>query len=238
MLHPAPQNHLLAALAAYLPNVRDSLVPDLKRVPLKQDHVLFDAGGSPTLVWFPPSAAVSILAKVERRVIKAARVSCEKAIRLSSIAGTNGIALYAQAQIEGQAFEVDASFLRHTLRQNSEACELIFSCVTELFGRLARVFTRKRLHSAPQRLANKLLLTREHRNSNPIAITHTSLAGSIGGARSVGAQTMLEFRRTRWGISNHRRITVLRRSQIEQTVCSCHTFIHHEKNISPVGAPP
>jgi hypothetical protein len=47
MLYPAPQNHLLAALAAYLPNVRGTLVPDLKRVLLKQDHVLFDAGVSP-----------------------------------------------------------------------------------------------------------------------------------------------------------------------------------------------
>ncbi len=75
MLHPAPQNHLLAALAAYLPNVRDTLAPDLKRVPLKQDHVLFDAGESPTPVLFPLSGAASILAKVERRVIEAAMVS-------------------------------------------------------------------------------------------------------------------------------------------------------------------
>jgi CRP-like cAMP-binding protein len=238
MLYPAPQNHLLAALAAYLPNVRDTLVPDLKRVLLKQDHVLFDAGESPTLVLFSISGAASILAKVERRAIEAAMVSREDAVGLSSIAGTNGITLYAQTRIEGQAFEVDASFLRHTLRQNGEACEIIFNCATEFFGRLALVFTRKRLHPAPQRLANKFLLTREYRHSNPTTITNTSLIRPIGGARSVGAQSRLEFRRARWSISNHCRITVLRRSQIEQTVCSCHTFIRYEKNISPVGAPP
>ncbi len=200
MLHPAPQNYLLAALAAYLPNVRDSLVPDLKRVPLKQDHVLFDAGESPT--------------------------------------GANGIPLCAQVRIEGKALEGDSSVLHHALRQNSEACEPIFNRAAEFFGRLALVFTCKRLHSTPQRLANKLLLTREYRNSNPIAITNTSLARSIGGARSVGAQTMLEFRRARWGRSSHCWITVLKRSQIEQIACGCHTFIHHEKNISSVGAPP
>jgi hypothetical protein len=238
MLHPAPQHHLLAALAAYLSNVRESLVPDLKRVPLKQDHVPSDVGESPTPVWVPLSGAASILPKVERRVIEAAMVSREEPVGLSSIAGMNGITLYAQARIEGQAFEVDASFLRHTLQLNREACELIFNCATELFGRLALVFTSKRLHSAPQRSANKLLLTREYRNSSPIAITNTNLARSIGGARSVGSQTILEFRRARWGRSAHCRITVLKRSQIEQTVCGCHPFIHHEKNTSSIGAPP
>jgi hypothetical protein len=238
MLHPAPQNHLLAALAAYLPNVRDTLVPDLKRVLLKQDHVLFDAGEPPTPVLFPLSGAASILAKVERRVIEAAMVSGEDAVRLSSIAGTNGITLYAQARIEGQGFEVDASFLRHALQQNSEACEIIFNCATKFFGRLALVFTRKRLHPAPQRLANKLLLTREYRHFNPTAITNASLTRPISGARSASARTVLEFRRARWDRSSHCRITVLKRSQIEQTVCGYHTFILHEKNISSVGAPP
>jgi CRP-like cAMP-binding protein len=238
MLHPAPQNHLLAALAAYLLNVRDTLDPDLKKGSLKQGHALFDAGESPTPVLFSLSGAASILAKVGRRVIEAAMVSSEDAVGLSSIAGTNGITLYAEARIDGQAFEVDASFLRHALQQNSEACEIIFNCATEFFGRLALVFTRKRLHYAPQRLANKLLLTREHRHSNPTAITNISLTRPIGGARNAGAQSRLEFRRARWDRSGHCRITVLRRSQIEQTVCSCHTFIHHEKNISPVGAPP
>jgi hypothetical protein len=210
MLHPAPQNHLLAALAAYLLNVRDTLDPDLKKGSLKQGHALFDAGESPTPVLFSLSGAASILAKVGRRVIEAAMVSREDAVGLSSIAGTNGITL----------------------------CEIIFNCATEFFGRLALVFTRKRLHYAPQRLANKLLLTREHRHSNPTAITNISLTRPIGGARNAGAQSRLEFRRARWDRSGHCRITVLRRSQIEQTVCSCHTFIHHEKNISPVGAPP
>jgi hypothetical protein len=238
MLHRSPNNEFLAALAAHLPNVYDSLVPDLIKVPVKKDIVSFDAGESPTRVWFPISGAVSILAKVDRYITEATMVGGEGAIGLLGIAGTDGIPRYARMLIEGKALEIDANILRHIFQQNSEAYELIVNYVTGLFERLAIVSICNRFHSTQHHLASKHLLMRECRNSNSTAVTHTNLAGSIGAARSVDTRTMLEFRRARRGGSRRAQIINIKRSPFEHIALSCHTFIDHDKHISSVAAPP
>jgi hypothetical protein len=238
MLHRSPNNEFLAALAAHLPNVYDSLVPDLIKVPLKKDIMSFDTEESPTWVWFPISGAVSILAKVDQCVIEAPMVGCEGAIELLSIAGTNGIRLYTRVRIEGKSLEINANILRHVFQQKSEAYELIVNCVTGLFERLAILSICNRFHSIQRHLASRHLLMLECRNSNSTAVTHTNLAGLIGVARSVATRTMLEFRRARRGGSWRAQIINIKRSPFEHIALSCHTFIHHDKYISSVAAPP
>ena len=57
-LHDPRQNQLLAALSA---RDRERLTPDLELVHLQRGQVLCEAGATPTHVYFPITAIVSLL---------------------------------------------------------------------------------------------------------------------------------------------------------------------------------
>ena len=237
-MYRALENQLLAALAARLPNVYDGLVPDLKRVPLKKDHVLFGAGESPTRVWFPVSGAASILVNVDRHVIEAALIGCEGAIGLSGIAGPGNSALSAEVMIEGQALEIEVQALRQSLLKNGEAYGLMIDYLTGLIVHLARRSICNKLHPARHRLANTLLSICEYTGSNSVVTTHADLARSIWVAPSVVSEIMHDFRRAGWLVSGRGQITILNQSRLVHLACGCHNSTLYQKHISPVGAPP
>jgi CRP-like cAMP-binding protein len=236
--YPTPTNDLLVVLAARLPIAYDSLAPHLKRVFLNKDTILFDVGETPDRVWFITRGAVSLFVDVRHRVIEAAMIGREGAVGISGIARRNSIPLYAQVQIEGEALEIDARILHRVLRQNSEAYDLIFDYMNDLFGRLALLCVCNRFHSTRQRLASKLLLMQKCMRSDSFYMTHASLAEAIGVARSVVTEAMLKFRKEGWVGAERNRITIIKRGKLKYTACSCHTFTSHEIFFSSLNAPP
>jgi CRP-like cAMP-binding protein len=231
--YPTPTNDLLVVLAARLPTAYDSLVPYLKRVFLNKDTILFDVGETPDRVWFITRGAVSLFVNARHRVIEAAMIGREGAAGLSGIARANGIPVYAQVQIEGEALEIDVRILHRVLRQYSEAYDLIFDYVNGLFGRLALLCACNRFHSTKQRLASKLLLMQKCMRSDSFYVTHASLAEAIGVARSVVTEAMLEFRHEGWVRAKRNRITIMKGEKLKYTACNCHTFISRENLFRP-----
>jgi CRP-like cAMP-binding protein len=106
----ANENLVLSALT---PAVYARLTPNLKRVRLQAGSALYDIGSTADHAWFITSGIVSLLTTTEAgEIIEAAAVGREGVVGLSGITKRNGMAFWAQAQISGEALQLDTKTLK------------------------------------------------------------------------------------------------------------------------------
>ncbi len=97
------ENGVLSALP---PSVYDHLKPKLKRVRLEAGSTLYDLGSASEYTWFITKGLASLLTYLESGdIIEAAAVGREGIVGLSGITKRNGMVLWAQVQISGEAIE-------------------------------------------------------------------------------------------------------------------------------------
>jgi CRP-like cAMP-binding protein len=125
MLKPFPNKN--GVLAALTPSVYARLTPNLRRVRLEAGSTLYDIGSASDQAWFITSGIVSLLTTTEAGdIIEAAAVGREGIVGLSGISRRNGMTFWAQAQISGEALQIDAKTLQSMLEQESEFYKLLY----------------------------------------------------------------------------------------------------------------
>jgi len=94
---------------------------------LEAGSALFDIGSTSDHAWFITEGIASLFTTTKAGdIIEAASVGREGVVGLSGIAKRNGMALWAQVQISGEALQIGAKALQDMLKQESALYELLF----------------------------------------------------------------------------------------------------------------
>jgi CRP-like cAMP-binding protein len=213
-------------LAALTPAVYARLTPNLKRVRLEAGDTLYDIGSTFDHTWFVTSGIVSLFTTTEAGdIIEAAAIGREGVVGLSGIMKRNGMALWAQVQISGEALRIDTKTLHDMLGQESAFYKLLFEYTHTLSEQIVLTFVCNRFHATEQRLARWLLLAQDRGCSDSMALTHDNMGQMLGISRSCVSLAAGALQRR--GLIHYVRghVNILNRRGLEGEVCKCYEAI-------------
>jgi CRP-like cAMP-binding protein len=213
-------------LAALTPAVYARLTPHLKRVRLEAGSPLFDIGSTSDHAWFITEGVASLFTTTKAGdIIEAASVGQECVVGLSGIAKRNGMALWAQMQISGEAFQVGLKILQGMLRQKIALYDLLFEYSNTLSEQIALTVGCNQFHNMEQRLARWLLMARDRISSDSMALTHDIMGQMLGVSRSRVSLAACAFQKK--GLIYYLRghINILNRVGLEDAACECYQAI-------------
>jgi len=224
--HLPIKNKILAALptAEY-----QRLVPHLEQVTLPIRQVLYEASEPITHVYFPNQGIVSLICNQEDgSTIEAGLVSNDGMVGLPVIWGGNSTTTTALTQVAGDGMKMKAELLKAEFKRGGELQSLLLRYTQALFTQVTQTAACNRLHTIEERLARWLLLVSDHMPSNSFGLTQEFL-GDMLGCRRAGV-TVAAGTLSRAGIISYKRgnITILNKSDLEDTSCECYFVIKNE----------
>jgi CRP-like cAMP-binding protein len=217
------ENGVLAALP---PAVYEIITPSLKRVRLAAGSILHDIGSTSDHAWFITSGIVSLLTTTEAgQIIEVAAIGREGVVGLSGIAKRNRMAFWAQAQISGEALQIEAKTLQGVLGREKVFYELLFQYTYALSEQIALTFACNQFHKTEQRLARWLLTAGDRTASDSIVLTHDIMGQMLGVSRSRVslAAGVLQKKGLIHYLRGH--INILNRVGLEDAACECYQTI-------------
>src|SRR5262245_6222067 len=217
------ENGVLSALP---PSVYDQLKPKLKRVRLEAGSTLYDLSSASEYTWFITNGLVSLLTYLESGdIIEAAAVGREGVVGLSGITNRNGMALWAQVQISGEALQIPSKILQDMLREEIAFLRLLFEYTHSLSEQIALTTACNQFHSTEQRLARWLLLAQDRDSANSIVLTHDNMGQMLGVSRGHLSRSAGALQRKGLIYYMRGRISILNRRGLEDSACECYQAI-------------
>jgi CRP-like cAMP-binding protein len=213
-------------LSALTPAVYARLSPSLKMVRLEAGNALYDVGGTSNYAWFITSGIVSLLTTTEAgKIIEAAAVGREGVVGLSGITRRNGMALWAQAPISGEALRIDTKTLQSMLDREIAFYKLLFEYTHSLSEQIALTVVCNQFHTAEQRLARWLLIAQDRIGSDSMVLTHDIMGQMLGISRSRVSQAAGALQKK--GLIHYARahINIHNRKELENAACECYRSI-------------
>jgi CRP-like cAMP-binding protein len=215
--HGPERNQLLAALpaAAY-----QSLLPHLERVRLDQKAILAMPGQASRYAYFPRSAVLSLLVRMEDGgAVEAATTGLEGMLGLPHFLGDGVSTDEAVCQIEGEALRMPAEAFRQACDELPELRRLLERYTLALMGQMSRTAGCNRAHPVEERCARWLLLTHDRAGSDSFGLTHEFLAAMLGTRRA--SVTVVAGQLQQAGLIHYRRgtLTILDREGLEAASC-------------------
>ncbi len=195
----------------------------LKLVSLSSGQVLFEAGQSPSCVYYPVGAVVSMInpqpdgKDVEMHMLGKL---CMVGAGLSNL----GIQSFYQAKVRsgGLAYRLDA----HHLRRIWDECPVYKltaqRAMHRLFLELSQSVVCSKKHSVDQQLIRWILLTLDNTLTASISITQQSLSQLLGLRREAVSLSMLKLEENGWIAKSRGAFTVLDRKNLELAACDCY----------------
>jgi CRP-like cAMP-binding protein len=158
-------------------------------------------------------------------IIEAASIGREGVVGLSGLAKRNGMALWAQMQISGEAFQVSLEILQSMLRQEIALYDLLFEYSHTLSEQIALTVGCNQFHNTERRLARWLLMARDRISSDSMALTHDIMGQMLGVSRSRVslAACALQKKGLIYYLRGH--INILNRGGLEDAACECYQTI-------------
>jgi CRP-like cAMP-binding protein len=225
--HTPRQNRLLRALTKDYERV----VAELELVYWDAGRVLYQSGHDPGYAYFPTTAIVSLLSKMENGAFAE--------IAITGNDGVVGVALFmggattttdAIVQTAGHAYQLSGDVLRKEFARGGELNLLLLRYAQALFTQMAQTAACNRHHSLEQQLCRWLLLRLDLLASNEVTATHDLIASLLGVRRSGVSEVARHLRDV--GLISYTRgcITVLDRQKLEQCACECYSVVKSEVN--------
>jgi CRP-like cAMP-binding protein len=233
--HTLKQNHLLAELPA---DVFARLLPHLEFVPLHQNSVICEAGGTLSHAYFPTSGIVSLLYIMENgATTEIASTGNDGFVGVALAMGGERMPNSAVVQSAGYAYRVKASVMRKEFQQYGALQNLLLRYTQSLLTQMAQTAVCNRYHSIDQQLCRWLLLTLDKLTTNQLHTTQEMIANRLGvrregvteAARKLQSAGLIEYARGR--------ITILDRAKLEERVCECYSVVKKEaERLLPYGS--
>lgn len=224
-LNSPKQNHILAALPQ---SVYRRLLPRLKGVMLPLGKTLIPANGSLPYVYFPTTSIVSISYGVHKGVMaKTWPVGNEGIVGVSAFLGGVAADNQATVQFAGQAFQLDAKYLRAEFLHGAELQKLLLRYVEALLTQASQSDMCRHHHSIDQRLSRFLLRAFDRMPTDQLAITQERIARLLGVGRARLSEAASRLQAD--GIIDYRRgqISLLNRRKLKARSCACYTVIRN-----------
>ena len=224
---PDPRdNWLLAALADA---EWDRFATHLQPVTLPLGSVLYDPGTTPSHVFFPTTAIVSLLYVMEDgSSAEIAVVGNEGLVGISLFMGGQSTSSQAVVQAAGQGFRLDARVMLAEFNRSGAVMHLLLRYTQALITQMAQTSVCNRHHSLDQQLCRWLLLSLDRLRSSELVMTQELLSHILGVRRA--SITDAAGRLQRDGLIRYERgrIAVLDRPGLERRSCECYKVVKRE----------
>jgi CRP-like cAMP-binding protein len=221
------RNQLLAALphAAYL-----NLLPNLERVPLVFEQVLYEPGERMEYVYFPNYGVVSLLTIMANSTKgEVGLIGNEGMVGIPVFLGVETTSLEMLVQIPGDAMRMKVSVFKKLLNR-SDFYNLLQHYTHALMFQTSQISACNSYHSVAQRCCRWLLMSHDRVNSDSFPLTHKFLAYMLGVRRA--SVTVVANKLQQTGLIRYHRgqIVVVDRLGLEQASCECYKLIKSESD--------
>ncbi len=230
------QNHLLCALP---PVERARWAPQLERVELAPGQVLSESNSTPTFVYFPVTAVVSLLYMTrEGGSAEIAVIGNDGVVGISLFMGGNATPSRAVVQSAGHAYRLRAQVAMSEVERGGAVLSVLLRYTQSLIAQVSQTAVCNRYHSIDQQLARRLLLGLDRSSSDELVMTQELVANLLGVRRE--GVTAAAHKLQQAGVIRYRRghIAVLDRKRLEQRTCECYAGARREyERLLPMPMP-
>ena len=216
-----PQNNdLLAALSC---DEWNELESEMEEVVLSHNQVLCEFGKTPTYLYFPTTAIVSLLYMTESgSSSEVAVVGNDGVVGISLVLSGGNSTSHALVQSAGKGYRMRAQAVKNAIKGNGSLLNILLRYSQSMITQVAQTAVCNRHHTIDQQLCRRLLLSLDLLNSNEIAITQETIASMLGVRRESVTDAALKLQSA--GTINYKRglITILDRTALETRSCECY----------------
>lgn len=226
ILHSAMHNRLLAALPA---TERDRLLPHLELVSMPLGEILYESGSQLQHVYFPTTAAVSLLHVLENGAsAEIAVVGNEGALGISQLIVGKIRPRRAVVQRAGDGYRLKAQLLQYEFNRAGPVLRLLLQYSEVLAAQMTQTVACNRHHSIEQQLCRWLLLSLDRLSTDSLSMTQDVIANTLGVHREGLAEAAENLQHA--GLIRYRRshIKALDRAGLEKNACECYALIKRE----------
>jgi CRP-like cAMP-binding protein len=177
------QNKLLAALP--LAEVL-RLESKLASVELQQGQALYELGSTPSCVYFPTTAVVSMLYEFEDGAsAETAVVGNKGLVGIAVFMGGDSRLGRAVVRKAGHALRLPADALKEEFLRAGPLMQLLLRYAQALITQVAQTAACNQHHGMDQRLCRWLLLNLDRMQGNDVGVTQELIASMLGGRAKV-----------------------------------------------------
>jgi CRP-like cAMP-binding protein len=225
--NPIPtENRILAALPR---EEYERLLPNLERVNLKYDQILYEAGEAIRYAYFLDSAVVSMLSVTEEgSTLEVGLVGNEGILGVPIFLRAREMPYRAIVQASGTARRMKSEVLREEFDQCGPLHDLLLRYLHVLVIQLSQAGVCNRFHNVEQRLCRWLLMAHDRAKSGDLRFTQEFLSQMLGVQRdgiSMAAGTLQKAGLIRYSRGH---ITILDRKGLEAATCECYRIVKEE----------
>jgi CRP-like cAMP-binding protein len=221
------ENRLLAALPS---EVKARLEPNLERVSLPFQEVLYKSREPIDQVYFPNNAVISVLTILKDRTpAEVGLVGNEGMVGLPVFLGVETTPLKAIVQIPGEAMRMKTDVFKDLVNQGDLLHDLL--CYTHvLMLQISQSAACNPRHSVEERCCRWLLMIRDRVHSDQFPLTQEFLSRMLGVRRA--SVTVVAGRLQKAGLIRYSRgkITILDRQGLEAVSCECYRLVKDEED--------
>jgi CRP-like cAMP-binding protein len=210
-------------LLANLPSVEWARwKPLLEPVELLRGQVLSESGQTPSYVYFPTTAIVSLLyMTMDGESSEIAVVGNDGLVGISVFMGGNATPSQAIVQSAGQGYRLRAQVIKDEIDRPGPVMLMLLRYTQAFMAQVSQTAACNRYHSIDQLLCRRLLLGLERLPSNALLMTQELLANMLGVRREGVTAAALKLQND--GIIRYSRgkINVLDRTRLAQRTGEC-----------------
>ncbi len=189
----------------------------LDHVNLVRGQVLCDSGCTPTHVYFPTSAVLSLLYNTrDGQSCEVAVIGCDGLTGLSLFMGGNSTSYQVVVQTAGSAFRISAHAVKQEIDQCTAVSSMMLHFAQALMAQVAHTAACHRFQSIDQLLCRRLIQGLDRSVSDTLPMTHELVASLLGVRREGVTSAALKLQAD--GLIAYRRgqISVIDRVRLAQ----------------------
>lgn len=220
------KNRILAALPQ---DVRERLMPQMRRVLLHQSDVLQESGMAVEHVYFIETGMISMVVDAQDGAqVEAAVTGPEGIVGVTSVLGNQPSFHRMVVQIPGNAYRMPASALQRECRENPQFQELLHRHLYLLVAQASQGTLCNRIHTVEERLSRWLLTVSDRIQSDDLELTHEFIAHMLG-VRRAGVTVALGMLQQSGMIDATRgRIRLVDRENLQCCACECFEVLRQQ----------
>ncbi|MEY4911447.1 MAG: hypothetical protein RL761_1110 [Pseudomonadota bacterium] len=220
--HDPLHNHLLSVLPH---GEWQHLQPFLEAVELRAGQVLFEAGRTPTYVYFPTSCVVSLVyMTLDAETAEVAVVGNEGVVGVSLFMGGDVAPHEAIVQGAGMAYRLSAQAVKRVLELSNASMKLMLNYTHTMLSQVSQTVVCNRYHSIDQQLSRRLLQGLDRASSNELLMTQEGMASLLGVRREGVTAAALKLQHEGAIQYSRGHIVVHDRQWLEKHACECYAF--------------
>ena len=203
----------------------------LEPVDLQLGQVLSESGRTPSHVYFPTTAIVSLLYVMENGAsAEIAVVGHEGVVGIALFMGGESTPSRGVVQSAGECWRLRAAAIKDEFNRSHPVMHLLLRYTQALITQMAQTAVCNRHHSIDQQLCRWLLLSLDRLPGNQLTMTQELIANMLGVRREGVTEAAGKLQRQ--GVIEYSRghITVLDRSKLEALSCECYAVVKRESD--------